>query len=91
MAKLIIPITCALLALAGLGLASCASTSGQAGDETYRCPEGREIDTFCANLVRYARDPDTGHCCRYESQCSAPTGWKTFASKTDCEEAGDDD
>jgi hypothetical protein len=75
-----------------MGLTSCASTAGQTdADDNYRCPEGRELDTFCADLVRYARDPDTGHCCRYESQCAAPTGWKTFPSQSACEAAGDDD
>lgn len=84
---MIITTSCALLLLAG-----CATTAGQKGaEERYRCPEGREIDTFCAKLTTYARDPDTGHCCRYDSRCSAPTGWKTFASEADCKAAGDKD
>jgi hypothetical protein len=76
------------------GLTGCA-TGAQDGDQPAerraRCPEGRAYsDTFCSQIRTYASDPDTGQCCRYQSPCATPTGWKTFPTETACEEASED-
>ncbi len=66
------------------GCKSAPQTRGQA-----QCPEGRNSDEmFCARIPRYARDPDTGQCCRYETACAAPVGWKTYTSRDACERVG---
>ncbi len=82
-----------VLAALVFALTSCASPpAADDGERPARCPEGRDVDEFpCSRLESWARDPDTGQCCRYEAACASPTGWKTYATKADCEEASRDD
>lgn len=66
-------------------LAGCASAPGAAA-RADRCPLGRDSGAmFCAEIVRWARDPASGQCCRYDTVCAAPTGWKTFTTRDACE------
>ncbi|MFW6053179.1 MAG: hypothetical protein ACOC9J_00025 [Persicimonas sp.] len=80
------------LALA-FALTGCASPpAADDAERPARCPEGRYDEEFpCPRLVTWARDPDSGQCCRYEAVCASPTGWKTYATKADCEESSRDD
>jgi hypothetical protein len=79
----------ACFALAGLISTSCASAPGGAAERGARCPLSRNSDDmFCATIVRYARDPESGQCCRYDSACAAPVGWKTYTTRDACEEVG---
>jgi len=78
-----------LLAMLFLFLTGCANAPVPVDGEGARCPLPRSTDgMFCSNIVRYARDPATGACCRYRSHCASPAGWKTYARKSACEEAG---
>lgn len=71
-------------------IAGCANAPTSVHGPGARCPMGRSGDAmFCADIVRYARDPDTGICCRYDTVCAAPAGWKTYSRKSSCEAAGD--
>ncbi len=57
---------------------------GQAAD----CPKPRDYQGMCAQVITWARNPDTGTCCQYGSPCEAPQNWQTFTSEADCVQAG---
>lgn len=46
------------------------------------CPR-RHFDGVCIQVITYARNPHTGHCCQYPNPCVVPEGWETFTSP-DC-------
>lgn len=50
------------------------------------CPEARQPSGMCAQVITWAKDPDTGTCCEYPTPCHAPKNWKTFSSKDACGE-----
>lgn len=52
------------------------------------CPEPRQTDKMCAQVVVWALSPD-GECCQYPTPCHTPEGWETFQSAEDCEEAAE--
>jgi hypothetical protein len=35
-------------------------------------------------VIVYARSPELGTCCSYESACASPDGWETFLSEAEC-------
>jgi hypothetical protein len=53
------------------------------------CPAARpqDPDTGCADVVVWAKDPDTGMCCEYGSPCDAPLDWEQYYSMDECESA----
>ena len=75
-----------------LFLAACAGTPSEQDDQAEaapRCPASRASSgILCPEIVRYARDPATGQCCRYDSVCEAPSGWKTYTGRSACEDKG---
>jgi len=80
----------ALLLMLPISLAGCAGAPASVDGPGARCPLARNTDAmFCADIVRYARDPSTGACCRYDSLCASPPGWKTYTRKSACEVAGE--
>lgn len=79
----------AIFAITVVTLGACKSTPEERAERAAQCPEGRAYDEmFCARVPRYARHPETGKCCRYESACAAPVGWKSYTSREACEKAG---
>lgn len=54
--------------------------------ESDACPDAREPSGMCAQVITWARNPDTGTCCQYPTPCHAPKNWKTFSSREACEE-----
>lgn len=42
---------------------------------------------LCAQVVTWAKDPNSGACCQYGTPCSAPAGWKQFGTEDACEKA----
>jgi len=51
-----------------------------------RCPAAGRVRAgeFCPAKQSWARDPDTGACCRYENECVGPDGWAVFGSAEEC-------
>ncbi|MGM0559393.1 MAG: hypothetical protein ACQEVA_23620 [Myxococcota bacterium] len=54
--------------------------------ESDACPDAREPSGMCAQVITWAKNPDTGTCCEYPTPCHAPKDWKTFSSREACEE-----
>ena len=50
------------------------------------CPEPRQTDEMCAQVVVWALSPDA-HCCEYPTPCHAPRDWETFHSEQECIDA----
>ena len=58
------------------------------GDGGHRaeCPEPRQSDEMCAQVIAWALGPE-GQCCQYPTPCQTPEDWETFHSEADCQEA----
>lgn len=65
-----------------------AGESDTGEQEVSECPEAREYQGMCAQVITWVRNPDTGTCCQYGSPCEAPQDWQTFTSEADCVQAG---
>ena len=50
------------------------------------CPPPRDSpDVVCPDLSeRYAKNPLTGRCCYYASECASPHGWSVYDDPVDC-------
>ena len=49
------------------------------------CPAPLESGNLCLPPVKaFAKNPDTGECCSYESTCVIPKDWRVFYSKEEC-------
>jgi hypothetical protein len=48
------------------------------------CPPAREPEGMCAQVMAWAKNPDTGKCCLYSTPCEAPRDWKTFGNEAEC-------
>lgn len=48
------------------------------------CPPAREPEGMCAQVISWAKHPETGKCCQYPTPCEAPKDWETFSSQADC-------
>jgi hypothetical protein len=57
-------------------------------EQAIDCPEARDYQGMCAQVITWARDPQTGYCCQYSSPCETPEDWQTYTSETDCAQAG---
>ena len=55
-------------------------------EEPTACPKPRDYQGMCAQVITWAKNPDTGDCCQYGSPCETPKGWETFNSKEACEQ-----
>jgi len=50
------------------------------------CPPPLPVSGECGAGPSYAKDPETGACCRYESECEAPPGWSNyFGGQSECQ------
>lgn len=51
------------------------------------CPERRDDPSaVCIDVTpRWARDPASGMCCRYDNLCDLPQMWFSFASEEECQ------
>lgn len=56
--------------------------------EVAECPQPTEYQGMCAQVITWARNPNTGTCCQYGSPCEVPQDWQTFTNETDCVQAG---
>jgi len=75
----------ALLVSAACLLVACTGNKNHTPGD---CPPPRQSDEICAQVVVWAKDPQTGSCCQYGTPCSAPEGWKIYSSEAECR-AGD--
>ncbi|MFW6053178.1 MAG: hypothetical protein ACOC9J_00020 [Persicimonas sp.] len=53
------------------------------------CPEPREAQGMCAQVITWALNPETGDCCQYSTPCEAPEDWETFSSEAECKQAAE--
>ncbi len=60
------------------------------GDRRAECPEPRQSDEMCAQVIAWALGPE-GQCCQYPTPCQTPEDWETFHSESDCEAAASSD
>lgn len=51
----------------------------------FKCPTPRPSEGFCTQVIAWAKDPDTGNCCRYPTPCNAPEGWQTYPNEGACQ------
>lgn len=71
-----------LLALGTFALVSAAQvTTAVSAPE---CPKPRRFSGGCIQVITYAKNPVTGTCCEYPNPCSAPEGWATYTSASEC-------
>ena len=67
-------------AFALTGVASVGTASSNS------CPPPRQYSGVCAQVIVWAKNPQTGECCGYYSTpCSAPAGWEQFPNPS-CED-----
>ncbi|QDG50376.1 hypothetical protein FIV42_06400 [Persicimonas caeni] len=66
-----------------------AGADGEADTgETAECPQPRQAQGMCAQVITWAKNPDTGACCQYATPCEAPQNWQTFNNEQNCQQAG---
>ena len=76
------------IGLVWLLVGGCAAGASQtSGSQAAQCPDGRNSERPCPAITVWAKDPDTGACCRYKNPCAPPVAWKTFPTKEACERA----
>lgn len=66
------------------------STESTDGGQPQACPEPRQAQGMCAQVITWALNPDTGTCCQYATPCEAPEDWETFSSEGECKQAAED-
>ena len=72
-----------LLPAAACLLAIACTGHKDPAPEPAECPPPRQ-GGICAEVVVWAKDPQTGACCQYGRPCDAPEGWETFYSEAEC-------
>lgn len=56
-------------------LSSWAAMERNAGADA--CPR-KPYNDVCIQVITWAQNPNTGHCCQYPNPCVVPDGWQTF-------------
>ncbi len=53
---------------------------------TPECPAASSASNgaTCDGQIVFARSPETGDCCQYDTRCEAPVGWETFGTHEEC-------
>ncbi len=51
------------------------------------CPLPKENVAGCPSGNLWAKNPETGKCCKYQDYCAYPTGWVYFQDETECKDA----
>ena len=74
-----------LVSAASLLIAAACASSKKPGSGD--CPPPRQSNEICAQVVVWAKNPQTGACCQYGTACNAPEGWTTYTSEAECRAA----
>ena len=64
--------------------------SDLSGEGEMGCPEPKEPEGMCAQVITWALTPE-GACCEYPTPCHVPDDLETFNSEEACLEAAEDD
>jgi hypothetical protein len=68
---------------------TCTCRGGEFSCETWECvtpdcPPPSPVSGECAGGPSYAKDPETGACCRYDNDCEGPPNWLHYAGQGEC-------
>src|SRR5262245_24960484 len=69
---------------------TCECVDGAWSCEAWECvqPKCPPVNGDCPGQTSWARDPETGACCRYENACAGPEGWGVYGTnQAACEAA----
>jgi hypothetical protein len=83
-------VTRAALALLGATLLVPAAMAEDAIPPDEEVPKScpLSLESSCsAKVIVWARNPSTDDCCMYLNPCSAPSGWETYNSILECQDA----
>lgn len=61
--------------------------TGQVAQDQQGCPAPLPYEGMCAQVMTWAKNPQSGQCCEYATPCETPTGWVTYRSLEACAQA----